>query len=62
MSGDFGGQVVCMTLPVICRGMLGKFALPEPKEEKFDDLQAVRRVMAPLFMVDSVTNFLSFPS
>ena len=31
MSGDFGGQVIYMPLPVICSGILvlGKFALPE---------------------------------
>jgi hypothetical protein len=32
--------VICVPLPVICCGMLGKFALPEPEEEKFEDLQA----------------------
>jgi hypothetical protein len=40
MSGDFGNQVICMPLPVIFLGMLGKFALPEPEEGKFEDLQA----------------------
>jgi len=40
MSGDFVGRVICMALPVICRGMLGKFARQEPEEEKFEDLQA----------------------
>ena len=39
MSGDFGGQVICMPLPVICRGMQGKFARAEP-EEKNLNLQA----------------------
>ena len=39
MSGDFGGQIICMPLPVIFREMLEKFAVPEPEEEKFEDLQ-----------------------
>ena len=32
--------MLCIPLPVICRGMLRKLALPDPVEEKFEDLQA----------------------